>query len=661
LILHTTPIDILFYIETNKAPTRGTAMKYMKILIGVVIISVILLCGKENGLDSPLDPNGNNWKPPAITALTAATDTVNINDSIAITAAAIDNGTVIKYAWAKNGASYADTTTSGSWKTAFADSGRNVLHVKARDNDGVWSAPDSCMIMTTTDHPVVKAMAGSSVNINDSILITATAIDNGTVIKYVWTKTGAVSSDTTTEGSLKTAFATSGRNVIRVMAIDDDGLWSLPDSCVLNVTLDAPIPMGAHDTTVSRTMSVTVRVSARDTNRTGSVQKYYWDIGASGWDDSTTVPQKTFSNPSGGPLAVIWAARDDDGVFSKQDMFTIHFNNPPIGLNVMPPLGQRIWAQFNFTTGKGTIPLAFSAIDTDGVWDTLTYTLFLGVSPGSLVQVYSGKANRHDALNLDSSAVVYWRLKASDLYGDSTVANDSFITPPPSPPGMIFITGGTFQMGQTEVEEPVHNVTVSSFWMDTTEVTQADYRKFMGVNPAQHKGDSTLPVEKVSWFDAAGYCNARSKRDGLDTVYNLSIGEADLSKNGYRLPTEAQWEYACRAGSTTQFYFDSAAITDYTWSQLNSSETKPVAKKIKNAFGLFDMCGNVIEWCNDRYGNYDSVSVTDPAGPAEGSERVCRGGSYTSIPPDLRSARRSSFGPAITYSALGFRVVFRAR
>jgi formylglycine-generating enzyme required for sulfatase activity len=193
--------------------------------------------------------------------------------------------------------------------------------------------------------------------------------------------------------------------------------------------------------------------------------------------------------------------------------------------------------------------------------------------------------------------------------------------------------------------------------MDTVEVTQADYKKLMGTNPSFFSSDTTRPVEQVSWFDAVRYCNARSKDDGLDTVYNTSTGEADLSRNGYRLPTEAQWEYACRAGTTAPFPFDSVAINDYAWSQLNSTETMPVAQKKKNAFGLFDMCGNVLEWCNDWYGNYGSENDTNPTGPASGSERVCRGGSYTRTPLYLRSAVRSSYGPGVTTSIVGFRVV----
>jgi|WetSurMetagenome_2_1015567.scaffolds.fasta_scaffold67287_2 formylglycine-generating enzyme required for sulfatase activity len=627
-------------------------MKTITVFFNVATISLFLLCGKDQG-------TGPNQIPPVVTAW--APDTVTVNDSITIKAIQSDKNIVLKYLWLRNSPFHADTTTIGSYKTTFPDTGKQLLCLIAIGSGGILSLPDSIVIFVKPIPipPKVKAMAGTSVNINDSIIITATATDDGTVTKFAWAKSGDTYKDTTTAGSWKTAFSTNEPTIVRVKAMDNGNAWSLPDSCVINVTLDAPIVSGHRDTVVSKTMSVVIQVTARDTNRTGSIQKYFWDIGANGWDDSTTVPQKTFSNPAGGPIKVLWSVRDDDGVFSKQDMFTIRFNNPPVNPKVASP-GKRSWIYFNYALGKGTLPLSLSASDTDGSTDTLTYTLFLGASAGSLKQVYSGKLALFNAPTIDSSAVVYWRLKATDIYGDSGVASDTFTSPLPSPPGMTLIASGTYQMGQVEIEEPVHSVTLSSFWMDTTEVTQADFQSLMGKNPSKFSSDAKQPVEMISWIDAAQYCNARSKRDGLDTVYAISSGDADFTKKGYRLPTEAEWEYACRAGTTTDFYFDSSKIDDYAWSLRNANETKPVAKKLKNAFGLYDMAGNVFEWCNDWYHNYDSATVTNPVGPAGGTDRVCRGGSYALTSEYLRSAYRSAYGPSVTNSAIGFRVVFRA-
>ena len=287
----------------------------------------------------------------------------------------------------------------------------------------------------------------------------------------------------------------------------------------------------------------------------------------------------------------------------------------------------------------------------------------------------------------------------SNRYGSDT-SNGAWLTvyPVVTPSGMINIPGGTFQMGQpnpnlgdsgwTSDEQPVHNVTISTFYMDKTDVTQADYRSLMGVNPSRFIGDSLRPVEWVTWFDAVLYCNARSKRDLRDTVYTftsitgtpgngcLNLGGLanDFTKNGYRLPTEAEWEYACRAGTTTDFYWgknypptttaDTTAIDNNAiWWHNSNDSTARVGTKLPNAWGLYDMIGNVWEWCNDWYNsNYYSVSPsTDPTGPSTGSSRVSRGGSWDNhgVGWFLRSANRIYSNPVGRGNGDGFRCVRR--
>jgi formylglycine-generating enzyme required for sulfatase activity/N-acetylneuraminic acid mutarotase len=237
---------------------------------------------------------------------------------------------------------------------------------------------------------------------------------------------------------------------------------------------------------------------------------------------------------------------------------------------------------------------------------------------------------------------------------------------------MVPITGGTFQMGQLTIATPVHQVTVSSFLIDNTDVTQGDYQAIMNVNPSYFPGDSLRPVEQVTWYDAVLYCNARSRRAGLDTVYSFSFvrivpdsgcvslaGLAiDYSKKGYRLPTEAEWEYACRAGSTTRYYWGDAMNLDYCWDTLNSGlGPQPVGQKVPNAYGLFDMSGEVYQWCNDWYDVYPSASFIDPTGPASGTRRVLRGGSWGEHQFALFSAFRSSNVLGVQFIDVGFRCV----
>jgi formylglycine-generating enzyme required for sulfatase activity len=244
---------------------------------------------------------------------------------------------------------------------------------------------------------------------------------------------------------------------------------------------------------------------------------------------------------------------------------------------------------------------------------------------------------------------------------------------------MKLINGGTFKMGLTAIADTVHYVTLSSFFMDSTEVTQADYQAIMKVNPSYFRGDPNRPVESITWFDAVLYCNNRSKRDGLDTVYIYSIAtgilgngceslvgfSAEFSKNGYRLPTDAQWEYACRAGSTTDYWWgpDTVGRGIRVWWAGNSGDsTHPVATKLANAWGIYDMAGNVYEWCYDYCDagtKYGSIAQTDPTGPLTGLYHVIRGGSWGRDDEfAFCSAGYSEFFPSNWGSqGIGFRVV----
>ncbi len=293
---------------------------------------------------------------------------------------------------------------------------------------------------------------------------------------------------------------------------------------------------------------------------------------------------------------------------------------------------------------------------------------------------------------LANSTTYYWEVSAAN--GSETSAWSgawSFTTIPTGTTvmGMVHIAGGTFQMGSNNTAlyaTPVHSVTVSSFYMDTTDVTQASYQALMGMNPSYFDTGVTAPrrpVEDVNWYGAALYCNARSKHDGYDTVYSYSSKYAgsgydtlagvviDYTKHGYRLPTEAEWEYACRAGSTTDYYWgqsyppqttaDTAQISAHAWWYYNSGYcTHAVATKPANAFGLYDMSGNVWQWCNDWFESYSSGSQTDPTGPSTGSYRVVRGASWYDYRDYLCAASRPYYAyPYFRGYDLGFRCVRR--
>jgi len=255
----------------------------------------------------------------------------------------------------------------------------------------------------------------------------------------------------------------------------------------------------------------------------------------------------------------------------------------------------------------------------------------------------------------------------------------------------VLITGGTFIMGShysepewRDNESPQHQVAVSSFYMCKHAVTQKEYQAIMRINPSDFKGDD-LPVEQVSWYDAITYCNARSLAEGLKEAYTIdqdrtdpdNTGGTDLLKwvviwdksaDGYRLPTEAEWEYACRAGTTTPFYTGDNITTDdanydgnlpYNGNDkgLYRETTVPAGSFMKNAFGLYDMHGNVYEWCWDWAGDYSGNAQIDPSGPISGSHRILRGGSWGSSALILRSAFRNYANPSHKTHYFGFRLV----
>ncbi|MDR0730539.1 MAG: SUMF1/EgtB/PvdO family nonheme iron enzyme [Treponema sp.] len=237
--------------------------------------------------------------------------------------------------------------------------------------------------------------------------------------------------------------------------------------------------------------------------------------------------------------------------------------------------------------------------------------------------------------------------------------------PPETPPApslpadLVLIQGGSFMMGSEGNEagrardEFRHRVVVDSFIMGTAEVSQREYQALMGANPSRVKDDA-LPVSMVSWFDAVEFCNRRSAQEGLQPAYAINGRTVtwDKTAGGYRLPTEAEWEYACRAG-TVSLYHTGASLPPPA---SGKNALLPAGTPAPNDWGLSGMHGNIAEWCWDWYGDYSGRSETNPSGPASGSRRVVRGGSWDARSAALRSAARNSAAPARGTAAIGFRV-----
>lgn len=239
---------------------------------------------------------------------------------------------------------------------------------------------------------------------------------------------------------------------------------------------------------------------------------------------------------------------------------------------------------------------------------------------------------------------------------------------------MVFVEGGTFTMGSIygeDDERPVYKVTLCDFYISKYEVTQQEWVEIMGYNPSYLKGDN-LPVDKVNWYEAVEYCNKRSLKEGLSPCYTINSNNVscDFNANGYRLPTEAEWEFAARGGIKSQGfnYSGSNRISLVAWHTHNSdNKIHEVGRKQPNELGIYDMSGNAWEWCWDWYDEeYPESSLTDPRGPSSGklgsiTRRVLRGGSRYNIIRDCRvTCRAWNIPDREGEPDMGFRVVVSA-
>ena len=234
----------------------------------------------------------------------------------------------------------------------------------------------------------------------------------------------------------------------------------------------------------------------------------------------------------------------------------------------------------------------------------------------------------------------------------------------PEPPSqLIFVQGGKFAMGSNDwaATKPIHPVTLNSFYISPITITQEQWIKIMGTKLSSWN-EPHSPATLVNWFQAVEYCNARSIKEELTPCYKGSGKEiiCDWVANGYRLPTEAEWEFAARGGINGKetVYSGSNDIEEVAWFGENSQDhPHGVAKKLPNNLALYDLSGNVREWCWDYYAKYDAAINVDPRGPASGDTRVMRGGSYADASYMCTVFVRMALDPAQAYLNNGFRVV----
>ncbi|MFO7660461.1 MAG: SUMF1/EgtB/PvdO family nonheme iron enzyme [Candidatus Cloacimonadaceae bacterium] len=332
----------------------------------------------------------------------------------------------------------------------------------------------------------------------------------------------------------------------------------------------------------------------------------------------------------------------------------------------------------------------------DAEGDTCSVILSLSADGGSTFSIAPKLVNLGGDIGMDilpgTGKYILWDAGAEDIDYDGNqfvlkiTVNDENIL---APENFVYVPGGTFTMGDTRGvgyfdELPVHQVTLDSFYIGKYEVTQSEWQAVMNTNPAHDYGmGDNYPVYFVSWYAILKYCNLRSMNEGLTPVYTISgstnpanwgtvptnyntawdAAICNWNANGYRLPTEAEWEYAARGGTNNPdyLYAGSDNIDLVAWYDGNNTpySSKPVGGKAANGLGLYDMSGNVLEWCWDWYSStyYNESPLNNPTGPASGSYRLLRGGSWNYYATYCRVSFRNFFSsPYYGLSNYGFRL-----
>ena len=612
------------------------------------------------------------WNPPTSVvapSIVAQPQPLTVSPGQGATFTVVATGTEpLSYAWQKNGVNLAGATASTLTinNVQTADAGGYSVRV----SNAAGSATSAVAQLTVGDAPIASAATAFAV-VRGGLVASVTIMDggNGYTTEPTVTLIGGGGL-----GATAKAFIENGRVVEVVVLSSGSGYTTSPAVQI------SPPPIEP----LSLSLRMVAAVPIDGTNPVDWILE--WAPGPDGpwtvWTNGVVAPGQTeridfegkgrlfrMRPPSGSRTAVAEA--------SIRGGFVSSVTVKDTGAGYLtPPL-------VTLAGGGGTGATAVAILDGDKVgWVVMVqagsgYTtapkVVLGSPPDGLSLQHrwvpalkvSGPRQQGSRLEVGDSIFGPWRSWTTGVPDPSGTVLVDLATgsksvfyraagemKPVGTEGFVWIQPGIFVMGSPMSEpdrwddETHHTVTLTQgFWLSDHEVTQAEYQAVMGNNPSSFKGDVLLPVEQVSWDDAVLYCQKLTDRE-------RATGRI-TAQQAYRLPTEAEWEYAARAGTIGALYGELDAIA--WWAGNSGWDTHVVKQKLPNAWGLYDMIGNVWEWCGDWYDNYPSGTVTDPVGPSSGSNRVIRGGGWDGVAGFARSAYRGGFVPGGRNYFLGFR------